>query len=141
MSSILMSSPSHWLTLPVEIQLNIIQLLDFETLQSLSLVSRYNHSLSLPAIYKVCFSPPPPLPSPPSWLIDSIPVRHTVIICDAPTIPRSRARCPCVSHSLTRHQHGRLYHMQPHRINVLRCPRSYTFPYSPSKDPLSSSVY
>ncbi|KAI9511681.1 hypothetical protein F5148DRAFT_1146700 [Russula earlei] len=47
------SSASHscWFTLPVEIQLTITQLLDINTLLSLCLVSRYNHTLCLPAIY------------------------------------------------------------------------------------------
>ena len=46
-------SSSLWFTLPVEIQLTITQLLDNETLRSLSEVSHYNRILCLPAVYSV----------------------------------------------------------------------------------------
>ncbi|KAI9444253.1 hypothetical protein H4582DRAFT_2095550 [Lactarius indigo] len=48
-----MSSPSssQWLTLPVEIQLTITQLLDNKALRSLSEVSHYDRILCLPAVY------------------------------------------------------------------------------------------
>ncbi|KAF8491857.1 hypothetical protein F5888DRAFT_1892011 [Russula emetica] len=45
------SSESHWSILPVEIQLAITHHLDIKTLLSLSLVSRRNYTLCLPAIY------------------------------------------------------------------------------------------
>ncbi|KAI0305121.1 hypothetical protein B0F90DRAFT_1701472 [Multifurca ochricompacta] len=41
----------YWLTLPVEIQLTITQLLDINALHSLSLVSHHNYTLCLPALY------------------------------------------------------------------------------------------
>ena len=47
------SPPSQWSTLPVEIQLMIIQLLDNKTLRSLSEASHHNHILCLPAVYSV----------------------------------------------------------------------------------------
>ncbi|KAH9996220.1 hypothetical protein BJV77DRAFT_1065859 [Russula vinacea] len=45
------SSSSRWSLLPVEIQLAITQHLDINSLLSLSLVSRYDHTLCLPALY------------------------------------------------------------------------------------------
>lgn len=47
------SSSSLWSILPVEIQLAITHHLDTKTLLSLSLVSRHNYTLCLPAIYNV----------------------------------------------------------------------------------------
>ena len=47
------SPASSWPSLPAEIQLAITELLDVKALHSLSLVSRYNHTLCIPAIYSV----------------------------------------------------------------------------------------
>ena len=46
-------SSSHWSILPVEIQLAITHHLDINSLLSLSLVSRNNYTLCLPAVYNV----------------------------------------------------------------------------------------
>ena len=51
------SSSSRWSLLPVEIQLAITQHLDINSLLSLSLVSRYDHTLCLPALYNVRLLP------------------------------------------------------------------------------------
>lgn len=57
------SSISHWSALPVEILLAITQHLDINSLLSLSLVSRDNYTLCVPAVYNVrgrpCYSPSP----------------------------------------------------------------------------------
>jgi len=47
------SSSSLWSVLPVEIQLAITHHLDINALISLSLVSRHNYALCLPALYNV----------------------------------------------------------------------------------------
>jgi hypothetical protein len=58
-SSTMSSSPSsQWFTLPVELQLTITQLLDNNTLRSLSQASHYNRVLCLPAVYRVRSCPP-----------------------------------------------------------------------------------
>jgi hypothetical protein len=59
----------------VEIQLAITQLLDVKTLLSLSLVSRHNHALCLPAIYNV------------RWLILSSPL--IMLICRSQSVTLS----------------------------------------------------
>ncbi|KAI0251896.1 hypothetical protein BJV78DRAFT_1282128 [Lactifluus subvellereus] len=69
----LISPSSHWLTLPVEIQLTITQLLDVKTLHSLSLVSRYHRTLCLPAIYN---SVTLPSLARLQYFLDHVPVDH-----------------------------------------------------------------
>jgi hypothetical protein len=132
----LSSTPSscHWPSLPVEIQLAITQLLDVETLLSLSLVSHHNHALCLPAIYNVrwlLFEVPLPL----IMLICRFPVGNNIVPLQAPTLRRSRAGRPCAAHSLARHQHRR------HRGGEFRRTDSNPFPRPPSSNALSSPFH
>jgi hypothetical protein len=133
------SSPScHWPSLPVEIQLAITQHLDVRTLHSLSLVSRYNHALCLPAIYNVRWlvqSPEPPSPSSLDHADLSSSVGNNIVVHKAPTLCGSRTSRPCATHSLTGHQHRR--QDRHHTGGVLRCTCSNPFSHPPSSNALS----
>jgi len=136
------SSPSRqWLSLPVEIQLAITQLLDLKTLHSLSLVSHYNRTLCLPAIYNV--RGPVLSYGPAIILIYHRPVDHNIVVRQAPTLCGSRASRPCATHSRTRHQHRRqhLKYRCHHTRGVFRRTRSNPFPRSPSPDALSPPLH
>ena len=150
-------SPSQWLTLPVEIQLTITQLLDNNTLHSLSEVSHYNRILCLPAVYSVrSYSPSPSHPhsqhpthihihSHAEHMYRPKPVGHHTIIRQAPIFPGSRASPPCVPYPHTRHQHRWLSSCRRqcgcYTGDLLRRPSSNTIPHSLSEDPFPQSLY
>lgn len=126
------SSSSHWSILPVEIQLAITHHLDIKTLFALSLVSRHNYTLCLPAVYNVrC-----PRSLPLSIMLIVPQVGYPIIPNEAPTLSGSRARRPRATHPRTRRQHRR---GQPNTGCVFRRTRSYTRPHPSSPIPLSPS--